>query len=376
MQTPQRHKCNNKARNTQNCQQLCQIIILAKNHVLLLIWFRHFVSFLVSLVQLFAMESKPGTFPNILGVQHYIEDTTRAVGNFLLKHLQKPNVEIEVRFGNIRNNNSQTRQMLNVLGETPLAPDSFHTHFFAALPEVLFKHYYQVLNHQYTVLNAAHPNSVQYSHFVENDVFYNNRIRVSYDQEGNELRRIVKHRLESLDVHSPTTSLDFRISAMTEDPIPETTVLGEAVQERVKDRRAYGLPPWSFELTKVTTYTLTNGQRAGQADAVTYELEMEVQDMALLKHEAALHTAHHPSSRFTDFVRTMLLNVRSLLSMTEQRFKDVLAAYQRQLALQSTGASPPSHHHDQHNPPPATQSGALEKPAKKRLREDALLNDL
>jgi hypothetical protein len=148
---------------------------------------------------------------------------------------------------------------------------------------------------------------VTYAHFREVDMFYPGQVRVTLDEAGNEKRIIRKKRISDINFHSPQSIIDFRISASTYPPtfpfrIPlhssdcvrrvrvraacSWTKREEHVErphtrpshERQKERISYRFELFSFDLTKVEKLDR-------QGTSTTYEMELELADMALVRAE-------------------------------------------------------------------------------------------
>jgi hypothetical protein len=86
------------------------------------------------------------------------------------------------------------------------------------------------------------------------------KVRVTTDQKtGKELAKIIKVRVADLDVYSPTTVFDYRISVNLEmkyngdvRDLVEVTEGGRKMPERNKDRMTYKHLAYQIDLTQVT----------------------------------------------------------------------------------------------------------------------------
>ena len=88
------------------------------------------------------------------------------------------------------------------------------------------------------------------------------KVRVTYDQRTNqELARILKVRLQDLDIYSPQSPLDCRISITFEmkwDGVLEDLVRSTTSADRHKDRLSYSQSHYQIDLTQVTQDVLVN----------------------------------------------------------------------------------------------------------------------
>ena len=88
------------------------------------------------------------------------------------------------------------------------------------------------------------------------------RVRVTYDQKtGQVLAKIIKARVDSMDVFSPSFPLDCRISINLEmkydGDLEELIALSQnsRIPDRNKDRLSYAHSHYQIDLTQVTTVT-------------------------------------------------------------------------------------------------------------------------
>lgn len=133
----------------------------------------------------------------------------------------------------------------------------------------------------------------QYSHFVDLDIFYEDRTRITVSLD--EKRRncppvsVRKRLIKSLDISCGSQQFDIRFTAKEELPVsldsqkynPEVM----CSHSRKKDRISYQFNLWSLDLTKVEWYTAHRGMDIPMGMSphkVTYELELELADPSRL----------------------------------------------------------------------------------------------
>ena len=82
------------------------------------------------------------------------------------------------------------------------------------------------------------------------------KIRVTHDKRtGKELAKIIKARVEDLDIYMPRQTLDCRISVNLEmryDGHMEALAPASEQMERSKDRLSYNQSQYQIDLTQVT----------------------------------------------------------------------------------------------------------------------------
>ena len=125
-----------------------------------------------------------------------------------------------------------------------------------------------------------------YKHTKEVDTFYNlsqtgllalpaslninprskAKVRITHDQKtGQELAKIVKTRLADIDVYSPNTEMDWRVSVNVEmgfqgdmKDLLEPESKGGRAADRNKDRVSYKHQAYQIDLTQVTPADVRN----------------------------------------------------------------------------------------------------------------------
>ncbi|KAF2198088.1 mRNA triphosphatase CET1, partial [Delitschia confertaspora ATCC 74209] len=241
-------------------------------------------------------------------------------------------VEIEAKWGQL-----QTRdgQRLKGYHDTECVLKSAHdqTRFVSTMSLAQHKKLNQFLNSH--VMASQQPGAgripIAYAHTKEIDMFYEldqagfdtlspmtrimlakenvkARVRVTRDEKtGAVINAIIKKRVENLEISSPNTEWDYRISINLEIPyhgplenLAPVTEPG-AKEGRRKDRMTYSwLGAYRIDLTQVSTGTTKN-----------HELELEVAADKLL--DAARRTkADEPISEFEELVSGMVNNLRVL----------------------------------------------------------------
>ncbi|ELR23970.1 mRNA capping enzyme, beta chain, putative [Acanthamoeba castellanii str. Neff] len=205
-----------------------------------------------------------------------IEGVLRKVSDFLFIHAKTPDIEIEAKLGFLLDKDTRERLYLPISCETEVI--SSNLTFQSSVPAELFKLFNDKLNERFRA--ATQPDyrgkKVTYAHFREVDMFYPGQVRVTLDEAGNEKRIIRKKRISDINFHSPQSVIDFRISASTEEHVerPHT----RPSHERQKERISYRFELFSFDLTKVEKLDR-------QGTSTTYEMEVELADMALVRAE-------------------------------------------------------------------------------------------
>ncbi|MCJ1366363.1 mRNA-capping enzyme subunit beta [Acarospora aff. strigata] len=137
------------------------------------------------------------------------------------------------------------------------------------------------------------------------------KVRITTDQKtGKELAKIVKARVADLDIYSPRTAFDWRVSVNLEmnydgdmRDLVETTEGGKRA-DRNKDRMSYTHLAYQIDLTQVTPFESTS-----KADK-EHELEIEVSSAEVRKQ--GLLVKARQVSQYEDLIRGFVDNVRVL----------------------------------------------------------------
>ncbi|KAF0517314.1 mRNA capping enzyme [Gigaspora margarita] len=256
--------------------------------------------------------------PSIFGFQP-TSDITRAVGDFLYNHIGKENVEIEAKLGILVDKNQHTRVNLPVVSETVINPREDGWFIFQSdMTTAQHRNFNNLLNER--VIQTKPPykgNPVEYKHLYETDRFYSGtgvgKVRVTIDQKTNKVIDggiVKKTNVAHLNIYSPNTHLDYRISVNIEKPMEMPN--GQVVYERNKDRLSYIHQLFKIDLTQVRgpeKQKLSNGTQP-PAD-LTHELEVEFLNPQVLLEEK-LKFEKQQSHRYLDIIDVFLNNIRTL----------------------------------------------------------------
>ncbi|CCJ30009.1 unnamed protein product [Pneumocystis jirovecii] len=224
--------------------------------------------------------------PSFLNYVPY-DELTRVISDFIfhkcvLESLKY--IEIEVKIGQIVDLMTRERLRLPVLTETSMNVCSFlkdivdcgylvidnnelKIKFESNMTESQHKYFNRFLNSSFeksqTKIKDGRPRTpMKYKHTKEIDRFYSNvslnhdfqnRIRVTTEKKtGQVISRLIKTRVASLNIFSPKTLFDWRISINTETPV-ESQPLGVLIMERDKDRLSYVHQCCQIDLTQVVS---------------------------------------------------------------------------------------------------------------------------
>ncbi|KAI9682092.1 MAG: mRNA-capping enzyme subunit beta [Caeruleum heppii] len=265
---------------------------------------------------------------------------------------QQAQIEIEAKLGHLIDKNTNDRLRVPVLTECVFNKDdpSFRTSFKSSMTESQHRSLNQYLNKAVAESRAppaklppTAPSSsvapkaripMDYVHTRERDRFYelpndalatlplsirpylNQRhkvkVRVTTDQKtGQLLAKIVKVRIADMDIYSPRTAFDWRISVNLEmsyagevDGLIEVLEGGKK-PDRSKDRMSYRHLAYQIDLTQVTMQSEEN-----QRPEKEHELEIEL-SADKLKEQGLLAKSGQPS-QYEDLVKGFVDNVRLL----------------------------------------------------------------
>ncbi|KAI9296080.1 mRNA triphosphatase CET1 [Neoconidiobolus thromboides FSU 785] len=166
---------------------------------------------------------------------------------------------------------------------------------------------------------------INYEHLYEKDVFYNekngNKVRVTINTKTNEIVEngiITKVKLDQLDIFSPQTRMDFRVSINEEKKVSKPTTSPE--HEREKDRLSYRHELFRIDLTQVKSQN-SHSQDRGQGwekAKVSHELEVEIIDLKPIFEEYKLHLKGLPNQYYS-ILQIFLTNIR-LLARSSNKF--------------------------------------------------------
>ncbi|KAJ2510137.1 mRNA-capping enzyme subunit beta [Coemansia sp. RSA 2049] len=262
---------------------------------------------------------------NVFGVRP-AEDIVRVVADFLYTHLKdRTNIEIEGKLGRIIDKASGQRIALPVVSETALSDDKA-TRFESNMTVQQHAAFNRLLNQRVdeTRRSDFRGSRIVYKHTREIDHFYKiegTRVRVTTEKEtGRVIAVITKTKIADLNIYSPRTKLDIRITINEEKTLsmPDTESV-KPILERHKDRLSYKQDLWSFDLTQVVSpeqervpanpYAL--GPPKTTPAVTTHELEVEVVQPETWLAERAKVAANKPNS-FHEITHIFLGNLRAL----------------------------------------------------------------
>lgn len=257
-------------------------------------------------------------------------------------------LEIEAKIGQLIDKNTNDRLRLPVLNECVVSHSdpNIRIAFKSSMTEIQHKAFNQFLNEavrQSKIRPTASPTSkpripMDYKHTKETDTFYDltqagalalpqsiasglninprhankSKVRITTDQKtGKVLAKIIKARVADIDIYSPRTLFDWRISVNVEmDYKGETTDLVEPQTrdgkqaDRNKDRMSYKHLAYQIDLTQVTPAEGTSKTEK------EHELEIEVSSEEVRRQGQLL--MHGQVSQYEDLIRGFVDNVRVL----------------------------------------------------------------
>ncbi|PLB54611.1 mRNA triphosphatase CET1 [Aspergillus steynii IBT 23096] len=292
--------------------------------------------------------------PSIKGIVPY-EEITKTVCDFLFQHVVLRNdavaapagtsaagqgaiIEVEAKMGQLVDMDRNERLHLPI--QTESVVDKKNTRLRTAFESTMTVAQHRAMNN---FLNEAvklsmpqtKPDRVplSYAHKKERDTFYEvspselspvirqnlnprhkPRVRVTVDQRtGEVLAKIVKCRIADLDVFSPNTCVDWRISVNLEmsyeGDVSNLTVLdgsrGGRGGDRNKDRMSYRHLAYQIDLTQVAK---SEPPVKGEFE---HELEIEC-SAAEIRRQGQLAMSGDPSNQYEDLVKGFVDNIRVL----------------------------------------------------------------
>ncbi|KAI9843971.1 MAG: mRNA-capping enzyme subunit beta [Sclerophora amabilis] len=304
--------------------------------------------------------------PSITNLTPY-EEITRVVADFLFMQVvergdvgaatagsipgQGGQLEIEAKLGQLIDKNTNDRLRLPIMTESILNNDdpSMRTMFKSSMTEAQHRNLNQYLNN--AVIHSQPPKQPQvpaeganpkprtpisYVHTRERDRFFDlppsaivsmplpasvrphvnprhkMKLRVTTDQKsGAPLAKIVKVRLADLDVYSPRTPFDWRLSVNLElTYMGDTDGLVEILEggrksDRNKDRMTYRHQAYQIDLTQVTMQSEIPSKPDKE-----HELEIEVSAEKI--REQGLLAKRGQITQYEDLVKGFVDNVRTV----------------------------------------------------------------
>jgi hypothetical protein len=136
------------------------------------------------------------------------------------------------------------------------------------------------------------------------------RVRATRTMDGQVVRKIIKHRIQNLDISSPQTEWDFRIAINLEieynGPIETLKMPKTESAHRVKDRMSYEWADGAYQLD-LTQVTVDTGP---ECRTRVHELEIELNSDILL--EASKKTGERPPTTYERLIIGLMSNLRTL----------------------------------------------------------------
>lgn len=267
----------------------------------------------------------------IMGVPPLADDRVRYVVNFMLEHVNSPNVEVEAKLGALIEKYQTTRavDLVPVLCETPLKKESnADTRFHSDVSNEVFRILNEELNKRVEATAEQDIGRVQYLRTREIDVFWPDRIRETKirrvdgaQREHEETVRVqAKRRLSDLNILCPGSVLDVRYSASLEEDakVPPNAV---PLRRRFKDRISYKFEYLSVDITAVE---MQEGHH--QEVTTTYEVEVEVDQTADLYREVCKYRTGDATSKLFDIAASLVNTVRLLVDEVRKATEHVNGA--------------------------------------------------
>lgn len=236
--------------------------------------------------------------PSINNIEPH-EELSRCIADFLFMHVVQqtdpafasssptaPILEIEAKIGNLIDKSTNSRLRLPIRTETIFDADdpSWRIQFRSSMNDRQHRLINDFLNHCFKAANAGQERlPMTYVHTKEKDTFFELpadrykslppsiletlnprhklRVRVTTDlKTGQITKKIVKARIADLNVYSPKTAFDWRVSVNMEMPYegemeglyPLGGGVGSGEGDRNKDRVSYKSLVYQVDLTQVT----------------------------------------------------------------------------------------------------------------------------
>ena len=258
------------------------------------------------------------------------------VSNDGWRSLEGVKLEIEAKIGMLVDDVTGERLSLPIRTETVLDSNKIQVRFQSYITVEHHKSINAFLNDTFTKSQSASRTPMKYKHTKERDVFYefhpdthfaylppsaqniikptnHTRIRVTRDDEsGADLSKIVKHRVEDLNIYSPGTEFDYRISLNLEFPFhgPSDNLV-EAKErgtkkERLKDRMTYWHQDYRIDFTQAKPSEIKTDW--------THELEIELDEQRLY------HQGKNDRMAYERYVGGLVNNLRVLARSTKDSF--------------------------------------------------------
>lgn len=254
----------------------------------------------------------------IMGVPPLVDDRVRYVVNFILEHVNSPNVEVEAKLGTLIEKSQDVRaiELVPVLCETPIRSESNKdTRFQSDVGGEVFTRLNTRLNQRVESTAKQEQGRIQYLRTREMDVFWPGRVRETRVRrnapDGTEqyetIRVQSKKRLGDLNVLCPNKIADIRYSASAEQDcnIPPNST---PQMHRIKDRISYKYEYLSIDITCVEMQ-----DNASREPLITFEVEVEIDPTTDLFGEVLKYRHGDETSKLFDIAGSLVNTVRLLL---------------------------------------------------------------
>lgn len=283
---------------------------------------------------------------SITGDRPY-DEVTRELCDFLhafvvandgWRSLEGVKLEIEAKIGMLFDDVTKTRLALPVRTETVVDRAAVDVRFKSSITLEHHKTMNLFLNDAFNRSQASGRSPMTYKHTKERDSFYDfvpekhfqylpacaqnilpasaaanqgrpPRIRLTRDENGKELHKIIKHRVEDLDIFSPRTEFDYRISINLEFPFEGDTSLlvdsyehGKPKKGRSKDRVTYWHQSYRLDFTQAKA----SEDQSANAHDCSHELEIELDE------EKLYMAGKNDRPAFEQYVEGLVNNLRVL----------------------------------------------------------------
>jgi hypothetical protein len=147
----------------------------------------------------------------------------------------------------------------------------------------------------------------------QQDVFYPDGVRVSYNKNKELVTCIQKKRLKHQDFFNPhLPSFDFRLSASEEKEVPRPASDVKPLCLREKTRSSFVFDTLlQIDLTRVKSWSKVDGLVGSGPAKVSYEVELELLDYTFIRQEVAKHK-EKKKSELPALAAFLLSNIRAL----------------------------------------------------------------
>ncbi len=252
------------------------------------------------------------TEASFLNIEPYSE-IVRVISDFVFHHLvieNIQNIELEAKLGRIIDKSTNERLQMHILTEAVLEtgePSQLPFRFESDMTSQQHKQFNQTLNKAFessqTKTNPARV-PMSYKHTRETDNLYESnggKLRITTDQKTQKvLATVSKERVADLNILSPRTPFDWRVSISTETPVSGPPPNTAPKMVRHKDRVSYIHQHYQMDLTQV-----------GTGKELKHELEVEFNQIEELKRQGASAIAGRPN-KFEDMISGFVNSVRLL----------------------------------------------------------------